>query len=153
MRKPVFIFTLFLLPLFSKAQTFSSNLPLIIINTTDTDEIYDEPRVPALMGIIDNGQGQLNTTTDPFNGYDGHIAIEIRGASSQGFPKKNYGFETQILAASIRTTNHVSECALIGADVITAPPSVIKSLAMHPLTDKGLDQFMKDWEKTGQKIL
>ena len=65
----------------------------------------------------------------------------------------NYGFGTEILAASIRTTNHVSECALIGADVITAPPSVIKSLAMHPLTDKGLDQFMKDWEKTGQKIL
>jgi len=65
----------------------------------------------------------------------------------------NYGFETQILAASIRTANHVAQCAMIGADVMTAPPSVIKGLASHVLTDKGLDQFMKDWAKTGQKIL
>ena len=50
----------------------------------------------------------------------------------------NYGFDTQILAASIRTVNHVTQSALIGADVMTAPPSVIKSLASHPLTDKGL---------------
>jgi transaldolase len=65
----------------------------------------------------------------------------------------NYDFKTQILAASIRTANHVKDCALIGADVITAPPAVIKALASHVLTDKGLDQFMKDWAKTGQKIL
>jgi transaldolase len=65
----------------------------------------------------------------------------------------NYGFETQILAASIRTANHVTQCALIGADVMTAPPSVIKAMASHVLTEKGLDQFMKDWAKTGQKIL
>jgi len=65
----------------------------------------------------------------------------------------NYGFETQILGASIRTPNHVAECARIGADVITAPPAVIKSLASHPLTDKGLAAFMADWEKTGQTIL
>ena len=65
----------------------------------------------------------------------------------------NYGFDTQILAASIRTANHVTQCALIGADVMTAPPSVIKGLASHVLTDKGLEQFMKDWAKTGQKIL
>ncbi|WP_430463237.1 fructose-6-phosphate aldolase [Tabrizicola sp.] len=65
----------------------------------------------------------------------------------------NYGFDTQILAASIRTVNHVTQCALVGADVMTAPPNVIKSLASHPLTDKGLEQFMKDWAKTGQKIL
>jgi transaldolase len=65
----------------------------------------------------------------------------------------NYGFETQILAASIRTPNHVAECARIGADVMTAPPEVIRKLASHPLTDAGLAQFMKDWAKTGQKIL
>ena len=65
----------------------------------------------------------------------------------------NYDFTTQILAASIRTANHVTQCALIGADVVTAPPGVIKGLASHVLTDKGLDQFMKDWAKTGQKIL
>ena len=65
----------------------------------------------------------------------------------------NYGFETQILAASIRTVNHVTQAALVGADVMTAPPEVIRKLAQHPLTDAGLAQFMKDWEKTGQKIL
>lgn len=65
----------------------------------------------------------------------------------------NYGFATEILAASIRTVNHVQQVALIGADVMTAPPEVIRKLASHPLTDKGLEQFMSDWEKTGQKIL
>ncbi|QIE40669.1 fructose-6-phosphate aldolase [Meridianimarinicoccus aquatilis] len=65
----------------------------------------------------------------------------------------NYGFDTQILAASIRTANHIAECARIGADVITAPPAVIKGLANHPLTDKGLATFAADWEKTGQTIL
>jgi transaldolase len=65
----------------------------------------------------------------------------------------NYGFETEILAASIRTVNHVLECARIGADVMTAPPAVIRSLASHPLTDKGLADFLADIEKTGQKIL
>ncbi|MEY3307730.1 MAG: fructose-6-phosphate aldolase [Pseudomonadota bacterium] len=65
----------------------------------------------------------------------------------------NYDYRTEILAASIRSANHVSQCALIGADVVTAPPAVIKALASHPLTDKGLEQFMADWAKTGQKIL
>ncbi|MCE8005920.1 fructose-6-phosphate aldolase [Aestuariivita sp.] len=65
----------------------------------------------------------------------------------------NYGYETQILAASIRSVNHVLESARIGADVMTAPPDVIKKLAAHPLTDKGLEQFLSDWAKTGQTIL
>jgi transaldolase len=65
----------------------------------------------------------------------------------------NYDYRTEILAASIRSANHVSQCALIGADVVTAPPAVIKALASHPLTDRGLEQFMADWAKTGQKIL
>ncbi|MGB5557335.1 MAG: fructose-6-phosphate aldolase [Paracoccaceae bacterium] len=65
----------------------------------------------------------------------------------------NYGFETNILAASIRSANHMSQAALIGADVATAPPNVIKAMASHVLTDKGLEGFLKDWAKTGQKIL
>ena len=65
----------------------------------------------------------------------------------------NYGYETQILAASIRSANHITQAALIGADVVTAPPAVIKAMVSHPLTDKGLEQFLKDWAKTGQKIL
>lgn len=65
----------------------------------------------------------------------------------------NYGFDTQILAASIRTVNHVTQSALIGADVMTAPPSVIKSLASHPLTDKGLAAFLSDIKEAGQQII
>jgi transaldolase len=65
----------------------------------------------------------------------------------------NYDFATQILTASIRTANHMKEAALLGADVATAPPAVIKAMANHVLTDKGLDAFLKDWAKTGQKIL
>lgn len=64
----------------------------------------------------------------------------------------NYDFKTEILAASIRTVGHVKEAALIGADVVTAPPATLKALVKHPLTDKGLDAFMADWAKTGQKI-
>jgi len=65
----------------------------------------------------------------------------------------NYDFSTEILAASIRSANHMKQAALIGADVATAPPAVIKSMASHVLTDKGLDAFLADWAKTGQKIL
>ncbi len=64
----------------------------------------------------------------------------------------NYDFKTEILAASVRSVNHVTQAALIGADIVTAPHSVLKKLADHPLTDKGLDAFLKDWAKTGQKI-
>lgn len=64
----------------------------------------------------------------------------------------NYHFDTQILAASIRTVNHVKIAALVGADVATIPPSTLKALVKHPLTDKGLEAFLSDWEKTGQKI-
>ncbi len=73
-----------------------SHLPLLVITTTQGSEIPDEPKVPAHMGIIDNGPGQINTPFDEPTDYDGIIAIEIRGASSQMFPKKNYGFETQL---------------------------------------------------------
>jgi transaldolase len=65
----------------------------------------------------------------------------------------NYDFETEILVASVRHSMHVLEAAKIGADVMTAPPSVIKGLSKHPLTDKGLDSFASDWAKTGQSIL
>ncbi len=64
----------------------------------------------------------------------------------------NYAFDTEILAASIRTPLHVKQVALIGADVATCPPAVIKSLVKHPLTDKGIEQFLADWKKTGQTL-
>ena len=64
----------------------------------------------------------------------------------------NYDFPTEILAASIRTVNHVKQAALIGAHVATVPPATLKALVKHPLTDKGLETFLADWAKTGQKI-
>ncbi len=64
----------------------------------------------------------------------------------------NYDFRTEILVASIRNPIHVLESAKIGADVITAPPAVIRQLFNHPLTDNGIKAFLADWEKTGQKI-
>ncbi len=65
----------------------------------------------------------------------------------------NYAsLSTEILAASIRTVNHVKQAAMIGADVATVPPAILKALVKHPLTDKGIEQFLADWKKTGQKI-
>jgi len=60
---------------------------------------------------------------------------------------------TQILVASVRSPNHVRQAALIGADVATIPPDVLRSLVKHPLTDIGLENFLKDWNRTGQTIL
>nr|WP_314262009.1 fructose-6-phosphate aldolase [uncultured Devosia sp.] len=65
----------------------------------------------------------------------------------------NYAFETEILAASIRSPNHVTQVALAGADVATIPPAVIRKLADHPLTNAGIEGFLKDWAATGQSIL
>jgi transaldolase len=80
-------------------------------------------------------------------GFDGmQIISEIRTIYD------NYDFGTQILVASVRHPIHVLQSAMIGADVMTAPPAVIRQLFKHPLTDKGLEGFLADWEKTGQKI-
>ena len=82
------------------------------------------------------------------NGFDGMDLIrDIR------LIYDNYGYETEILAASIRHATHVLESARIGADVSTMPPKVIKALFNHVLTDKGIEGFLKDWAGTGQSIL
>ena len=64
----------------------------------------------------------------------------------------NYDFGTEILVASVRHPIHILEAAKLGADVMTAPPAVIRQLVKHPLTDKGIEGFLADWAKTGQKI-
>jgi hypothetical protein len=71
-----------------------SNLPIVVINTNGVS-IPDDPKISAFMGIIDNGDGNMNHTGDPFNNYEGLIGIETRGQSTQMFPKKSYGFETR----------------------------------------------------------
>jgi len=63
----------------------------------------------------------------------------------------NYGIETQILAASIRHPRHVVDAAMLGADVATMPTDVLKKLLLHPLTDRGLDQFLNDWAKVASR--
>jgi len=81
-------------------------------------------------------------------GHDGMALIrEIRQIYD------NYGYATEILAASIRHATHVRDAALAGADVSTMPASIFRQLAYHPLTDKGLAAFLEDWKKTGQSIL
>ncbi len=81
------------------------------------------------------------------NGFDGmQLIADIRMIYD------NYDFGTEILVASVRHPIHVLEAAKLGADVMTAPPSVIRQLVKHPLTDKGIEGFMADWAKTGQTI-
>ncbi len=81
-------------------------------------------------------------------GHDGlHLIHEIAQIYRQ------FDFETQILAASIRHPLHVIEAAKLGCDAATIPPKIFEQLIKHPLTDKGLENFTKDWAKTGQKIL
>jgi len=71
-----------------------SNLPIVVVNTYGVS-IPDEPKISAMMGIIDNGPGNTNKITDPFNNYNGFIGIETRGQSTQMFPKKSYAVETR----------------------------------------------------------
>jgi len=81
------------------------------------------------------------------NGFDGMDLIrDIRLIFD------NYDFATEILVASVRHGIHVLEAARIGADVMTAPPAVIRGLVKHVLTDKGIEGFLADWAKTGQSI-
>ncbi|SNT00597.1 fructose-6-phosphate aldolase [Sphingopyxis indica] len=81
------------------------------------------------------------------NGFDGMgLIADIR------LIYDNYDFETEILVASVRHGIHVLEAAKIGADVMTAPPAVIKGLFKHVLTEKGIEGFLADWAKTGQSI-
>jgi hypothetical protein len=72
----------------------SSNLPIVVITTNGGQTIPDDPKIRATMGVIDNGPGNRNNLTDPYNNYNGYIDIETRGESSQMFPKKSYSVET-----------------------------------------------------------
>ena len=82
----------------------SSNLPIVVISTNG-QSIIDDPRIICDMGIINNGFGNINSINDSFNDYNGKISIELRGSSSQSFPKKQYALETQ---DSLGNNNNVS---------------------------------------------
>jgi hypothetical protein len=88
------------------AQTFSSsNLPIIIITTDNGASIPDEPKISATMGIINRPGGARNNVSDPFNDYNGKIGIELRGSTSQSFPKKQYGIELKTDAGADRSAS------------------------------------------------
>ena len=109
----------------------SSNLPIVMINTSNQN-ILDSARIICDMGIIDNGFGNLNSINDTFNDYNGKISIEYRGSSSQSFPKKPYGFETQ---DSLGNNNNVSLLGMpIENDWILYAPYTDKSLMRNFLT-------------------
>ena len=84
---------------------------------------------------------------DDHGGRGVELIADIRALYDQ------YGFSTEILAASIRTEAHVRDVALAGADCATLPPKVFQGLLTHPLTDRGLRQFLDDWSSSGQTIL
>jgi hypothetical protein len=113
------------------ASFTSSNLPIVVINTHG-QLIVDEPKITADMGIIFNGEGQRNNITDPFNHYDGKIGIEIRGSSTQMFPKKQYAVETR------DSLGEDSDVPLLGlpaeSDWILSAPYNDKSLIRDALT-------------------
>jgi len=91
---PVFVLCFYAAAIYGQVTFTSSNLPVITINTYGKT-IVDEPKIAAYMRIIDNGEGKRNSVTDSANVYSGSIGIEIRGQSSQQFPKKPYGLETR----------------------------------------------------------
>ncbi len=107
------------------AETSTSNLPLLLVNTWGAG-IPDEPKIYGQMGIIDNGLGNINSVDDPFTGYVGNIAVEIRGSSSQMFPKKQYAIE---LKSSIFQDTSA---------VVLGMPAEEDWILQGPYTDKSL---------------
>ncbi len=96
MQKLISTLLCLLLGHFLAAQIFtSSNLPIFIITTQNNVPIPNEPKITAHLGIIWNGDGAVNQVSDPYNEYDGQVGIEVRGSSSQNFPKQNFAVETQ----------------------------------------------------------
>jgi len=95
----IFVFVAFNLRSLAQINFTSSNLPIIVINTHG-QKIVDEPKITADMGVIDNGEDSTNFLTDAYNGYNGKVGIEIRGHSSQMFPKKQYGIELRDTAGN-----------------------------------------------------
>lgn len=126
------LLSLLYMTLAAQVNFTSSDLPIVVINTNG-QEIPNEPKIDADMGIIDNGQGQRNYLTDPFNAYDGRIGIELRGSTSQSLSdKKPYGVETR------DEEGEDQDVALLGlpaeSDWVFLAPFSDKSLMRNVLT-------------------
>jgi transaldolase len=108
---------------------FSANQALL---AAKAGAAYISPFVGRLDDISADGMGLIDDIRQIYDNYP--------------------DLETEILVASVRSPEHIRQSALIGADVATLPPEVLRSLIAHPLTDKGLEAFLADWQKTGQSI-
>jgi transaldolase len=95
---------------------------------------YISPFIGRFDDISQDGLSEVANIVAAINNYD-FTANTVNGE------------QIEIIAASIRSANHVTQCALMGADIATVPFGVLKKMVQHPLTDRGLDSFMKDWEK------
>ena len=117
---------------YSQVTLTESNLPILKITTPLGQQINDVNRIVCDLGIIDNGPGNLNQIIDPFTNYNGKISIEIRGSTSQQYPKKSYGFETQ---TALGLNNNVNLLGLpIENDWILNGPYPDKTLLRDALT-------------------
>ena len=95
---------------------------------------YISPFIGRFDDISEDGLEQVGNIVTAINNYD--------------FTDNTVnGEQVEIIAASVRSANHVTQCALMGADIATVPFNVLKKMVQHPLTDRGLDSFLKDWEK------
>ena len=95
---------------------------------------YISPFIGRFDDISQDGLNEVENIVTAINNYD--------------FTDNTVGGEQiEIIAASVRSANHVTQCALMGADIATVPFSVLQKMVKHPLTDRGLESFMKDWEK------
>lgn len=112
----------------------SSNLPIVIINTAGGAGIPDEPKIDGTMGIIYNGIGITNFLTDPYNEFDGNIGIEVRGSSSAGFPKQQYGVETRDPSGNLMDVSIFNMA--YDNDWVLSAPYTDKSLMRDVLTYK-----------------
>lgn len=89
---------------------------------------YISPFIGRFDDISEDGLAQVEDIVTAIGNYD-------------------FGHDVEVIAASVRSANHVTQCALMGADIATVPFGVLKKMVQHPLTDRGLESFMKDWEK------
>lgn len=141
------------------AKNIAVKVPLTEAGLKVCKELSDEGTMVNVTLCFSVGQAILAAKAgaafiSPFVGrlddlcYDG---LDLIGDIVQVYD--NYGFDTEVLVASIRNPLHITESAKMGADVATCPPKVIKQLYKHPLTDKGLAAFVEDWKNSGQTIL
>lgn len=117
---------------FTQVTLTDSNLPIVVVTVPSGQVINDDTRVVCDMGVIDNPGGARNYVTDPYNDYNGKISIEMRGSTSQQYPKKNYGFETQDISGA---NNNVSLMGLpVENDWIFYGPYPDKTMIRNMLT-------------------